>query len=101
MSNNTNIYIFFGLFFLYGIYAAATEGISKAWVTNITEKKDTATAIGTFSGLQSICTMIASSMAGLIWFQFGAKTTFLITAISTIFIVVYILTIPKPETVKN
>ena len=63
MSANTNLYLFFVLFFLYGIYASATEGISKAWISNITDKKDTATAIGTFSGLQSICAMIASSMA--------------------------------------
>ena len=61
MAVNTNLYFFFGLFFLYGIYASATEGISKAWISNITDKKDTATAIGTFSGLQSICTMLATS----------------------------------------
>jgi len=101
MASNTNLYVFFGLFFLYGIYASATEGISKAWISNITEKKDTATAIGTFSGLQSICAMLASSLTGLIWFQFGATTTFLITATATIFVILYILTIPKPETIRN
>ncbi len=101
MSANTNLYLFFGLFFLYGVYASATEGISKAWISNITDKNNTATAIGTFSGFQSICTMLASSLAGLIWFQFGATTTFLITAIATIIIVLYFLTIPKPETVRN
>ncbi|MFZ1847567.1 MAG: MFS transporter [Saprospiraceae bacterium] len=98
MSANTNLYLFFVLFFLYGIYASATEGISKAWISNITDKKDTATAIGTFSGLQSICAMIASSLAGIIWFKFGGAITFLITAIATIFVVLYILTIPKPIT---
>lgn len=95
MSVNTNTYIFYGLFFLYGIYAAATEGISKAWITNITEKKDTATAIGTYAGFQSICTMVASSLAGLIWFQFGSKATFLVTAIISLFVALYILFIVK------
>lgn len=99
MSANTNLYLFFGLFFLYGIYASATEGVSKAWISNITDKKDTATAIGTFSGFQSICTMLASSLAGLIWFQFCAAITFLISAIATLIIVLYFLTIPKPEVV--
>jgi len=89
MSVSTGLYAFIGLFFLYGIYAAATEGISKAWISNITDKKDTATAIGTYSGFQSICTMLASSLAGLIWYQFGAGTTFLVTGIMTIIIVVY------------
>ncbi len=100
MSANTNVYIFFGLFFLYGIYASATEGISKAWISNITDKKDTATAIGTFSGLQSICTMLASSLTGLIWFKFGAITAFITTATVTLAVIIYFLTIPMPTT-KN
>lgn len=95
MSVNTNLYLFFGLFFLYGIYASATEGISKAWISNITDKKDTATAIGTFSGLQSICTMLASSLTGFIWFKFGASTAFIITGTATLFIIVYFLVMPK------
>lgn len=90
MAFNTHLYVFFVLFFLYGVYAAATEGISKAWISNITDKKDTATAIGTFTGFQSICTMIASSLAGWIWFNFGAAVTFIVTAIVTIIVVVYI-----------
>jgi len=89
MSVNTNLYFFFALFFLYGIYAAATEGISKAWISNISDKKDTATAIGTYSGFQSICTMFASSLAGLIWFQFGASATFLLTGTATLLIILY------------
>ncbi|HTH32236.1 MAG TPA: MFS transporter [Lacibacter sp.] len=96
MALNTNLYFFFFLFFLYGIYAAATEGISKAWISNITDKKDTATAIGTFSGLQSICSMLASSLTGLIWFQFGAAAAFVSTAIATILVLIYFFTLPKP-----
>lgn len=100
MSVNTNLFCFFGLFFLYGIYASATEGISKAWISNISERKDTATAIGTFTGLQSICTLIASSLTGLVWFWLGAKIAFLLTAIVTLIVIAYFLTIPKPNTVK-
>lgn len=98
MALNTNRYLFFGLFALYGIYSAATEGISKAWISNISDKKDTATAIGTFSGLQSICLMLASSLTGLVWFQFGATTAFSITGIVTTFVIIYFLRIPKPIT---
>lgn len=96
MALNSNLYIFFGLFFLYGVYASATEGISKAWISNITGKKDTATAIGTFSGLQSICTMLASSLTGFIWFKFGAATAFILTATMTLIVAAYFLTVPKP-----
>jgi Mg2+/Co2+ transporter CorB len=91
----------FGLFFLYGIYASATEGISKAWISNIIDKKDTATAIGTYSGFQSICTMLASSLTGLIWFQFGATIAFLVTGIATVLIIVYFVLIPKTTIARN
>jgi MFS family permease len=85
----TSIYAIAAMFFLYGIYAAATEGISKAWITNIADKKDTATAIGTFTGFQSICTMLASSLAGLIWFRFGASATFIVTGIAAALVTAY------------
>ena len=89
MGLSTNSYVLVGLFLLYGIYAAATEGIAKAWISNITDKKDTATAIGTYAGFQSICTMLASSLAGLIWYRFGASETFMVTGIATILILLY------------
>lgn len=91
MSFNTNLYIFFVLFFLYGIYAAATEGIAKAWISNISKKEDTATSIGTYSAFQSICTMLASSLAGLIWYTAGSSVTFLVTGITTALVVLYFL----------
>lgn len=95
MSLSPNLYLIIGLFFIYGIYAAATEGISKAWISNIIDKKDMATAIGTYSGFQSIFTMLASSLTGLIWYQFGATTAFLVIGISTIIVILYFLLIPK------
>jgi MFS family permease len=86
---SNNLYIVIGMFFLYGLYSAATEGISKAWISNISDKADTATAIGTYAGFQSICAMIASSIAGLIWYNFGASATFIVTASISAFLVVY------------
>ncbi len=95
MAINTHLYIFFGLFFLYGIYAAATDGISKAWISNITDKKDTATAIGTYTGLQSICAMLASSLTGFIWLQYNAQTAFVITAAATVIVALYFIVTPR------
>jgi MFS family permease len=81
---------FYILFFSYGLYAAATEGISKAWITNISSKEDTATAIGTYSAFQSICTMLASTLAGFIWYQFGAGITFSLSAVMVLAVAIYI-----------
>ncbi len=87
---NNNLVVFISLFALYGFYAAATDGISKAWITNIVDKSETATAIGTYTGFQSIAALIASSLCGLLWYNFGAMATFLITASVTGFVIIYL-----------
>lgn len=97
MGFSTNSNVLVGLFLLYGIYAAATEGIAKAWISNITDKKDTATAIGTYAGFQSVFTMLASSLAGLIWYQFGANETFIVTGTVTILILFYFVFWIEPK----
>ena len=77
------------LFFLYGIYAAATEGIAKAWISNLVPGEDTATAIGSYSGFQSICGLLASSLAGIVWYTFGSTATFLLSALVAMGVLVY------------
>ena len=94
MAFTTDMRIFYLLFFLYGIFAAATDGVSKAWISNVIDRGNTATAIGTFAGFQSICAMLASSITGLLWYQFGASTAFLTTATITVLVVVYLLVVP-------
>lgn len=88
----SNIYIYLALFFLYGLYAAATEGIAKAWISNITATNDTATAIGSFAGFQSIAALIASPLTGLLWFWFGPETAFITTSAVTVGVIIYFLT---------
>ncbi len=93
MSFEWGLYTTLLLFFLYGIYAAATEGISKAWISNITNNKDTATAIGTYTGFQTLCSLFASSFTGYIWYRYGAYYAFMITGFWTLLVVIYFLTI--------
>lgn len=82
---------FFGvLFFFYGIYAACTEGMFKALISNISDKKDTATALGFYNSFASIFTLLASSLAGLIWFNFGFSVMFLISGIGALAVAVYL-----------
>jgi MFS family permease len=90
MSLATNHYVFFGLFMLYGVYSVATEGVAKAWVTNICDKKHSATAIGTYTAFQSVAALIASSMAGAIWYFSGSSSTLLLTAIASVGVFVFV-----------
>lgn len=82
-----------GLFLLYGIYAAATDGISKAWIASIAEPREVATAIGFFAGFQSLCAMGASAITGALWYAFGAEVAFTTTACATVAVVVYLVVV--------
>lgn len=79
------------LFLLYGLYAAATEGVAKAWITNLCAKTETGTAIGTFTAFQSVCAFAASSLAGVIWYAAGAAAMFLFSAAVAAGVAVYFI----------
>jgi MFS family permease len=83
--------VIFGAFFIYGIYAAATEGISKAWITNLAHVSDTATSIGFYTSAESICTLFASMIAGAIWDNLGSSFTFLASSVATIIVIGYFI----------
>ena len=91
---------FFILFFFYGVYAACTEGISKAWISTTCKKEDMATAIGSYEAFRSVTTLLASSLAGFIWFYISPEATFIITAVAVIFIIIYFMTIPDSRKEK-
>jgi len=101
------VYILFGLtsstamlfiaFIVYGCYAAATEGIAKAWITNMTGGKNTATALGFYTSCESICALLASAMAGLIWTIGGSRATFLVSAAAAAGAFCYILLAMRKE----
>lgn len=97
-----NSLVWFGvLFLLYGLYAAASEGIVKAWISNIVPQHETGSAIGTYAALQSICALIASTIAGLIWFNFGSDILFIATAVVAFFISIYILIKIEYQPIKD
>jgi MFS family permease len=81
----------FVLFFVYGIYAAATEGVIKAWISNLAQKENTATAIGFYTSCESVCTLLASIIAGTLWVNFGSTSTFITTAVIAIIVCVYFM----------
>ena len=81
----------FVLFFIYGIYAASTESIAKAWISNLSHQSNTATALGFYTSCQSACALLASTLAGLIWTFSGSQGTFLVTGAASLVIILYFL----------
>jgi MFS family permease len=85
-------------FFIYGIYAAATESIAKAWITNIAHHNNTATAVGFYTSCQSICSLLASAVAGLLWSTAGAAATFAVSASGAVLLLFYFLLLKNTTT---
>lgn len=81
--------VFFIAFFIYGLYAAATEGITKAWISNLSHGANTATAIGFYTSCESICTLLASILAALLWGSFGSSVTFFVTGGVALVVLLY------------
>jgi len=87
--------VFLLLFFFYGIYAASTEGISKAMISNMAGRQETATAIGFYTSFASIFSLLSGSLAGILWFTLGMKLMFVISGTGVLLTVVYFLIIAK------
>lgn len=81
-------------FFLYGLYAAATEGVAKAWISNTAHRTDTATALGLYTSCESVCTLLASTFAGFLWSTFNSTAAFFITALAALLVLAYFLFMP-------
>ncbi len=64
------------LFLIYGIYAAATDGVGKALVADVVPKTQRGTAMGWFNGLTGFAALPANVLGGWLWSNFGPSATF-------------------------
>ncbi len=84
-------YLFFGinqstawlwfLFALYGVYMALTEGISKAYITQIASSEVIATSFGAYQTIIGTCTFFSSLIAGLLWTRINPGAPFIFGAV--------------------
>jgi len=79
------------LFCMYGIYAASTEGISKAWITNLVPMSEASTAVGFYTGAQSLAALCASALAGWLWTAFGPAVPFLFSSAGALLVAGYFI----------
>lgn len=94
---NTSLAGFILLFVLYGIYAASTDGISKALISNMVPKTETASAIGTYTGLSSVMVLLASTLAGLLWKYVSPQAVFITSALGVAVSAFYLFTLNIKE----
>jgi MFS family permease len=72
---SSSFWIWF-LFPIYGLYIAATDGVSKAYIAEFITEKQSGTYFGIYQSGIALCTFLASFIAGLIWTSFGPSYTF-------------------------
>jgi MFS family permease len=64
------------LFIIYGVYTAATEGVARAFVTDLVPVVARGTALGWFNGLTGLAAFPANIIGGWLWASFTPATTF-------------------------
>ena len=94
----SNINVIWILFTFYGIYAASTEGVSKAWVSDLIPNELRGSAIGLLTMLSSFAVMIGSFLTGVLWDKFGSEIPFIISAsVSLLIAFVILLNVKTPK----
>ncbi len=81
------VYLLFGLvqstiwlwllFPVYGIYIAATDGVSKAYISEFITQDESGTFFGAYYTLTAVGTFFASLIGGLLWSRIHPSATFL------------------------
>lgn len=52
---------------LYGAYTALTDGVGKAWVSDLLPDSALGTGLGLYQALTGVCALIAGVWAGVAW----------------------------------
>lgn len=78
--NQSTVWVWF-LFALYGVYMAVSEGIGKAYITQIASPEVIATSFGAYQTIIGICTFFSSLIAGILWTNLGPSAPFIFGAI--------------------
>lgn len=77
---------------IYGIYMAATEGVSKAYVSGLVPNEFKGSALGIMGTVVGCAQIVASLLAGLIWDKYGSSSALLFSCVgSFIFIILNLL----------
>ena len=78
---NTNTYLTFILFGVYGLYIAFTDATSKALVGSLIDKGEAATAYGSMQTVTGLGALAASLIGGLLWTAISPAATFIFGAV--------------------
>ncbi len=87
--------LIWGLFVLYGLYAASTEGVAKAWVSDLIPDHLRGTAIGLITMLSSFSMMLGSFLTGFLWDMLGSSVPFIVSSIVSFAVAIVFLVVTR------
>ena len=81
-----------GLFAIYGLYIALTDGVAKALVGRYIDKKDAGAMYGLLQTITGFGILAASIIGGVLWTVFGPRSTFVFGAsFASLALIVFLL----------
>jgi MFS family permease len=72
------------LFSFYGLYIALTDGVSRAYISNLVPREKSGTAFGAYQMIIGFGVLIASILAGLLWNYLNPSVPFIFGAITAL-----------------
>ncbi len=81
IANTLTIWI---LFALYGLFMALTDGVSRAYVSDLTVKEERGTTLGAYHAIVGITVLPANLIGGLLWHKINVFAPFVYAAILSI-----------------
>jgi sugar phosphate permease len=79
------------LFAVYGLYIAATEGVGKAAAVDLVPAHLRGTAVGVLGTTSGVATLVASSVAGVLWGTVGPWAAFAFGAAGAVLAMVLLM----------
>ena len=97
----TSTWMIWPLFALYGCYAAANEGVVKAYVTDLSTPATRGTAQGLVQTVTGVMALVASSIAGLLWSRVSPAAPFVYAAVCALAAAVLLGVLCRPRVVPT
>jgi MFS family permease len=72
------------LFALYGLFMAVTDGVSRAYVSDLSTKEERGTTLGAYHTIVGITVLPANFIGGLLWYNINVFAPFVYAAILSI-----------------
>ena len=92
-----SVSMFILLFFLYGSYMAATDGVSKSYAVRLVKPENKASSLGILGTATGVSQILASIVTGFLWDRHGSTVALLFTCVGSFCFILILLFLIKDQ----